>query len=348
MRRTPIKTNIFIKVWWVFFFNFIPQFIWIRMRYTELSFWVGVEEQLNTVTRWHYTHQCCRALDSGSKEIKVFICVSPIMARFHPSPNLCLASLRFPFTTAPLCRCKLLFVSALWRSENYSANVQRETISAVCLPVFVCLCVCLCGCGYRCKRSRRSRPLQNKLINWPFVRAETDPMRHEDKKENTQINVGEENLGRNSKLKERRSLSGLNDYLTSIDHIVWSWQHTCARRRMHTQTRRITHSRMLPINTNDMHMILHRMEVMVPITSSDSFTACYCQMNYDNWLPSVSHHVPSVHSFSSASWASIMWQVRNDQMNLNRYFKLQQVRLKKWCCEWLDSLNCRGQNSGFA
>lgn len=83
---------------------------------------------------------------------------------------------------APLCRCKLLFVSALWKSENYSANVQRETISAVCLPVFVCLGACLCGCGYRCKRSRRSRPLQNKLINWPFVRAETDPTRHEDKK----------------------------------------------------------------------------------------------------------------------------------------------------------------------
>lgn len=205
------------------------------MRYAELSFWVGVEEQLHTVTHWHYTRQCGRALDSGSKEIKVFICVSPIMARFHPSPNLCLASLRFPFTTDPPCvaanSCLFLLCEDLKTIRRRSKGKQLAQ----------CVCQCLCVCahvfvgvgtdvrGAGVQGHRRTNSLTDHLLELRQTQRDTRT-----KKENREINVGEENLGRNSKLKERRSLSGLNDYLTSIDHIVWSWQHTCMHKHART------------------------------------------------------------------------------------------------------------------
>lgn len=205
------------------------------MRYAELSFWVGVEEQLHTVTHWRYTRQCGQALDSGSKEIKVFICVSPIMARFHPSPNLCLASLRFPFTTEPprvaANSCLFLLCEDLKTIRRMSKGKQ--------LAQCVCQCLCVCALvfvgvgtdvrGAGVQGHRRTNSLTDHLLELRQTQRDTRT-----KKENREINVGEENLGRNSKLQERRTLSGLNDYLTSIDHIVWSWQHTCTHK--HTRT----------------------------------------------------------------------------------------------------------------
>lgn len=71
------------------------------------------------------------------------------------------------------------------------------------------------------------------------------------KKKERETNVGGGSLVRNSKVKERERLSGLNDYLTSLNH---------TQALTHTQITK--NGIILPINIKDMHMMLHRMEVM--------------------------------------------------------------------------------------
>lgn len=98
----------------------------------------------------------------------------PIISCFHQSSNLCVSSLTFPRTTElSLCLSKRCLSLLSDGSEQDSVCVQRETISS--LYVCVCLRAWIGGCVYQREKSRRSRPSLYKLINRPFVRAETGP-----------------------------------------------------------------------------------------------------------------------------------------------------------------------------
>lgn len=59
-------------------------------------------------------------------------------------------------------------------------------------------------------------------------------------------------------------------------------------------------SRILRIITNYMHMMLHTIELIVQICSSDPLTPCYRQMNCEIRLPQVPHRYLTVCSFSTA------------------------------------------------
>lgn len=108
------------------------------MRNTELSFWVGVRRaasHCNSLTL--YTPVWLNTWFWVKGDQSLHLC----LPNHGTLPSITQSLFGFAAISfhhrAPPCRCKLLFVSALWRSENYSANVQRETISAVCL----CVCV---------------------------------------------------------------------------------------------------------------------------------------------------------------------------------------------------------------
>lgn len=87
------------------------------------------------------------------------------------------------------CLSKLCLFLLSDGSEQNSVCVQRETISSV--YQCVCLRARLRGRVYQCEKSRHSRPPQNKLINWPFVRAETGPNKREREREKKRIETFE-------------------------------------------------------------------------------------------------------------------------------------------------------------